>query len=280
MADLSILDKLRFVASQQNQKKRNASSLLSLSQDSSASTQPVTTQLTRQVSDTTTHSQTIAIPVKPRQAKRVSAVVRFQVFAFEGSNARPQPTAFCVYSQTNPFRSDVPPLPADWSVFTAILDRVDAIKNAFEGAKVLKRNENSPASSQRSDSLGFEDLMDSPDLSPAFLMSVPVFKSDISIPVQDTVDEQHEESAFIPSYDATLKLSDVIESLPRPRPSAPKKAKVIEQDPIPRGSPRIEEMMTINLIQSQTDIPHPPPMTQTTSLLKRIKKAVQSSSIF
>jgi hypothetical protein len=279
MADLSILDKLRFVASQQNQKKRNASSLLSLSQDSSASTQPVTTQLTRQVSDTTTHSQTIAIPIKPRQAKRVSAVVRFPVFAFEG-NAPPQPTTFCVHSQTNPFRSDVPPPPADWSVFTAILDRIDAIKNAFEGAKVLKRTENSPVSSQRSDSLGFEDLMDSPNLSPVSLMSVPVFKSDVSIPVQDAVDEQHDASTFIPSYDATLKLSDVIESLPRPRPPAPKKARVIERDPIPRRSPRIEEMMTINLIQSQIDFQDPPPFTQTTSLLKRIKKAVHSSSIF
>ena len=278
MADLSILDKLRFVASQQNQKKRNASSLLSLSQDSTASTQPVTTQLTRQMSDTTTHSQTIAFPVKPRQAKRVPVMVHIPGFEL-GSDATPPRPTYSVECQTNPFASDVPPLPADWSVFTAILERIDSIRNTIQEPKISETIETSLVLSQRSDALGLEDLLDSPDLSPQPLLSGPAWKSDVSISVPDILEEPQSSLAFIPTYEATLKLSDIIESVPRPRPPPPKKAKVVEPDPLPRRSPRIEEMTAITQTQPCLDIQVPLPLTQTTSLLKRIKKAVQSSII-
>lgn len=103
MADLSILDKLRFVASQQQSKKRSGAALFALSQDSSASTQPVTvTQLTRQYSDTTSHSQCLDKPSAHLEIVRfgthISARQRILSLRSESVAVSSNPHSFTVQS--------------------------------------------------------------------------------------------------------------------------------------------------------------------------------------
>lgn len=139
MADLSILDKLRFVASQQNQKKRSASSLVSFSQDSCcSSTQPLNEprQLSRQISEATTQVTCSRPPRRLSIAKQsIVSIVR------ESCKIRS--------TQTDVLESDNPPVSCDWSPYRAILDELRTLASSFEELKAT--------SSHRPVVMGLED---------------------------------------------------------------------------------------------------------------------------
>ena len=308
MADLSILDKLRFVASQQNQKKRNASSLVSLSQDSCSSTQPLNPprQLSRQISEATTQVTCSRPPRRLSMAKHsIVSIVR--------------ESSMLQSTQTEKFESDNPPLSCDWSFYTNILDELRNISSAIESIRC------SP-NSHRPDLMGLEELEDSLVLSPEGLTANTItFSEQITHRDSMTTNDEWESNCIassavreIPvcSYESTVKLAEVIPAIPRPKP--PSKKTISKQKPSPRRSSRLASLAEPIPIQVVTEptllaeipkaIPLPeipmateapfqvpeipqatrkpfplPEIPQATggpcSLLRRIKKAVQSSSL-
>ena len=142
MADLSILDRLRFVASQQKEKKRNASNLVSLSQDSSSSTQPVKPPV--QISP-----PLLSIPSTSRLLSRQSSDATTAVTCTKPNHQLimtnqsiailcPDITTEVHDSQTEELiYVDQPPMPSDWSVYSDILSEM---KRISEGVYSIKQN--------------------------------------------------------------------------------------------------------------------------------------------
>jgi hypothetical protein len=188
MADLTILDRLRFVALQQNNKKRNASNLVSLSQDSCSSTQPVKppssvithSSLRRHTSDATTAA------TSTRAARKLN-IVNHATISLDSS---PSHTAQATQTEES-YKSDEPPVPSDWSVYTDLLLE---LRKLFECTVDIKQQ---LSQSHRNILMGH--VCDPGE----FVLEVSdQINSEIRLPD--------------PTYEDTIALSSTIRSIPRP----------------------------------------------------------------
>jgi hypothetical protein len=236
MTDLSILDKLRFVASQQTLKKRNASNLVSHSQDSTASTQP----LTRQMSETTACSQAW-ISKPPRAINRV--VTTIGSVTIHPSQPR-KSTSVCL--QTDAWCPDNPPQSSDWIQSCSVLSELEDVKQLISllTDRLELINASQPLGPPVVDSYPSELST----CSTVFVEDVMLVDAPAGLPSSASRTDP-----FVPSYQATVDLSKDIATIPRPKPKS-------------RSSTVTTET------SSQFTRPYP------TSLLKRIKQAVQSSA--
>jgi hypothetical protein len=322
MTDLSILDKLRFVASQQLQKKRAASSIVSLSQESSISTQPIkrSRPLGRQISDATTNI------THSRPIRRLVIIRQAPVILISSSGIK-------CGTQTDSWKCDTPPLSSECCCHDEVLKQIRSISTLLTRmTPLIDRSPAEVVKSYRFESDRVQELQDSPAISPA-IAGIQSLESSVLSPIETRTIQSVQNQLW---YEATIALAADLEVIPRPgfdkmlqstdlnlkpleiqsfdeliiyptslaikntervvkesircerresptvRPLAafgkPSRQRTGRNPENPRRSPRLSQIAE-PVPASVVAAAAPPPFGGGCSLLRRIKKAVQSSSL-